>query len=114
MQKITSKDLKKLPKFDYILLFGILHHLNDTEVKKLMPLIKSALKKNGSIITLDPIFIKNQNPIAKLIIERDRGNNVRNDVGYLKITKNYFKKISSKIYSQKFLPYTWFVMTAKK
>ena len=112
-KKLTNRDIKKLPKFDHVLLFGILHHLNDGEIKNLMKLIKKILKKGGDIITEDPIFIKEQNPIAKFIIKKDRGNNVRNKKEYLKIISRYFKKINSKIYHQKFIPYTWFVMFCK-
>lgn len=113
-RKFTYKDLKKLPKFDYILLLGILHHLNDKEIKSLMVLIKKTLKNNGSIITEDPIFIKSQNPIAKFLIKMDRGNNVRKKEDYLNIIKKYFKKTKNKIYHQAFIPYTWFVMVCKK
>ena len=45
-KKFTSADIKKLPKFDHVLLFGILHHLNDDEIKNLMKLLKKILKKN--------------------------------------------------------------------
>tara|TARA_Y100000590_G_scaffold353758_1_gene406822 strand:+ start:740 stop:1354 length:615 start_codon:yes stop_codon:yes gene_type:complete len=112
-KKFTAKELKKLPKFDYVLLLGILHHLDDHEAKYLMSLIKRTLRKNGRIITGDPILIKKQNMIAKFIIKKDRGNNVRDRKGYLNIIKKYFKKIKSKIYHQKFIPYTWFVMVCK-
>ena len=112
-KKFTSADIKKLPRFDHVLLFGILHHLNDDEIKNLMKLLKKILKKNGDIITEDPILIEKQNPIAKFIIKKDRGNNVRSKKEYLKIISKYFKKINSKIYHQKFIPYTWFVMLCK-
>ena len=84
-KKITSKNIKYLPKFDHILLLGILHHLTDKEINILMTNIKKVLKKNGNIITLDNIFIKNQNFIAKFLIEMDKGNNVRSKTGYINI-----------------------------
>ena len=31
------------------------------------------MKKNSKLLTEDPIFIKNQNLIAKFLISRDRG-----------------------------------------
>jgi len=112
-KKFTKKEIKKLPMFDHVLLFGILHHLNDNEIKNLITLIKKVVKKGGSIITEDPILIKKQNLIARYIINKDRGNNVRNKKEYLKIFKKYFKRINNKIYHQKFIPYTWFVMICK-
>ena len=112
-KKFTAADVRKLPKFDYVLLFGILHHLDDEKINNLMKLIKKILKKGGSIITEDPVFVENQNLIAKYLIANDRGNNVRNKNEYLKIIRKYFKKINNKIYHQKFVPYTWFIMQCK-
>ena len=112
-RKFTSKELKRLPKFDHVLLLGILHHLEDVEIKKLTSLVKKVLKKNGNIISVDPILDAKQNPIAKFIIKKDRGDNVRNKKEYLKNMKKNFKKIKSKIFHQKFIPYTWFVMISK-
>jgi len=112
-KKFTNKDIKKLPKFDHVLLLGILHHLESQEIKKLLKLIKKVLKKEGSIITIDPIFIRKQNRIAEFIIKMDRGNNVRDKKGYIKLVRNYFSKVKSEVYHQKFIPYTWFVMNCK-
>ena len=108
-KKFTNKDIKSLPKFDHVLLFGILHHLNDDEANQLLLLSKKVLKKKGNIISLDNIFINNQNFIAKLLIGLDRGENVRSKNGYITILKKHFKKINTKIYHQKFIPYTYFV-----
>ena len=35
------------------------------------------MKKNSKLLTADPIFIDNQNKIAKFFISKDRGKNVR-------------------------------------
>lgn len=113
-RKFTKKELKKLPKFDYILLFGIIHHLDDKEVHDLLRLSKKVLKKNGSIITEDPILVDKQNIFSRFIIKMDRGSNVRNKEEYISLIKKFFKKIDSKIYHQSFIPYTWFVMNCKK
>ena len=112
-KKFTKSEIKKLPKFDHVLLLNILHHLGDEEIKNLMQLLKKVLKKGGNIISQDPILIKKQNLLAKFIINKDRGNNVRSKSGYIKIITKYFKKINSKIYHQKFIPYTYFVMLFK-
>jgi 2-polyprenyl-3-methyl-5-hydroxy-6-metoxy-1,4-benzoquinol methylase len=112
-KKFSKKELKKLPKFDIILLSGLIHHLSDQESKQLLVLCKKILKKEGKLITIDPILIKNQNPIARLLVKLDRGLNVRNKNNYLKLFKKYFKSCSNKIYIQKFIPYTMFVTCCK-
>ena len=113
-KKFTSSEIAKLPKFDHVILFGILHHLKDSEIKNIFSLIKRVIKKNGTILTADPIFIKNQNPIAKFLISSDRGRNVRNQKEYILLTKKYFKKVEIKVTKQYFIPYTYFSMYLKK
>ena len=74
-KKFNSKELKKLPKFDLVLLFGIMHQLANIILEISWP--KKGLKKNGKLITCDPVFIKKQNFIANFLIKNDAGNNVR-------------------------------------
>ena len=78
-----------------------------------MQLLKKVLKRNGNIITEDPIFVQKQNSVAEFIIKMDRGDNVRRKNGYTELVEKYFNKVKSKIYHQKFIPYTWFVMNCK-
>ena len=112
-RNFTQKEIKKLPKFDYILLIGILHHLKDKQILNLLKLIKKTLKKDGRLITLDPIFSKNQNYLAKFLISHDRGKNIKTKKEYLKLLKFFFKNSISKTYNQTFIPYTWFTMNCK-
>ena len=113
-KKFSIKDINKLPKFDYVLLFGIMHHLNDDECIKLFKLIKKVLKKKAKILVKDPVLDKRQNFIAKYFIENDRGNNVRYSYQYVKLIKTSFKKIKSSTTFQKFLPYTWHSMVCDR
>ena len=108
-KKFTPSDLKKLPKFDYVLLLGIMHHLNDIEIKKLFLLIKKNLKKDGLILTLDPVYIKNQNIFAKFLIDNDVGQNVRFAKEYISIIKKNFNKVIYRVDQQNILPYNWFI-----
>mgnify|MGYP001357462742 CR=1 FL=1 len=48
-KKFTNKNTKYLPKFDHVLLLGILHHLSDKEINTLMPNIKKVLKRIGKL-----------------------------------------------------------------
>ena len=72
------------------------------------------MKKNSKLLTEDPIFVKNQNFIARFLISKDRGKNVREKEGYLNLINTQFKKLKFKILHQSFIPYTWFITTVCK
>ena len=113
-KKLEKKDISKLPNFDLILLFGIIHHLNDTQAKKILDLCRKKMKKDAKLLILDPIFTPNQNIFARLLIKSDRGLNVRKEGEYLNLFKKNFKNVKSKITNQFFVPYTWFTTICKK
>ena len=110
-RNFTKNEIKKLPKFDYTLLIGILHHLTNKQIINLLKLIKIVLKKDGKIITLDPIYKDKQNFFAKFIISNDRGKNIKTKKKYLELVGDLFKYKKCKTYNQSFIPYTWFTMT---
>jgi len=109
-----KSEIRKLPKFDYVILFGILHHLKNKEVNTILNLCKKVMKKNALLLTEDPIFLKKQNFIAKFLINKDRGLNVRSKNEYIGLVNNHFQNIKSKITHQIFVPYTWFSMICKR
>lgn len=113
-KNFEKKDLKKLPKFDHIILFGILHHLKNKEIRIILSLCKKVMKKKATLLTEDPIYVKNQNFVAKFLIGRDRGMNVRKKNEYLSLVNVHFKSIKASITHQVFIPYTWFSMICKK
>ena len=113
-KRFNREELNKLPKFDFVILFGIMHHLDNHQVNVILNLCKKKMKKNSKLLTEDPIFIKNQNFIAKFLISRDRGMNVRKKEEYINLLKSHFKNLKSKITYQSFIPYTWFTTICKK
>lgn len=110
----SKKEIYILPKFDFVLLLGIIHHLDNKNFKKILILIKKVLKKNGKLLILDNVLTKDQNLIAKFLIKMDKGKNVRSLEKYKSfLQKNYLiEKI--KIKNQKFIPYTWLTIYCKK
>ncbi len=113
-KKFEKSDLKKLPRFDVIIFFGILHHLNNFEVDQLLRLCKKKMGKNSKLLTEDPILVEGQNMVARFLIKKDRGMNVRKRGEYINLLKKHFRKIKSKIVHQSFIPYTWFTTTCTK
>ena len=113
-RKFNKAELKKLPKFDFVIFFGILHHLSNKEADRMLSLCKKIMKKNSKLLTEDPIFVEKQNMIAKFLIEKDRGINVRKKQQYINLLKKHFKKIKNKVTHQFFIPYTWFTTICSK
>ena len=80
----------------------------------MLSLCKTIMKKNYKLLTEDPIFVEKQNMIAKFLIEKDRGINVRKKQQYINLLKKHFKKIKNKVTHQFFIPYTWFTTICSK
>lgn len=73
---------KSKEKFDIIIGYGLLHHLNDGEAKLMIKQAKKSLLPGGRLVTIDGVYHDNQNFISKFMIDRDRGRNVRNKPDY--------------------------------
>ena len=112
-KEFSSRELKRLPKFDLVILFGVIHHLDDIKCTNLLKVLKKTLKVNGKLISCDPVLDDNQNFIARFLIKNDRGKNVRYADHYFELNKKIFKKIECKTYNQNFIPYTWFTSICK-
>ncbi|WP_392538303.1 class I SAM-dependent methyltransferase [Legionella sp. 227] len=105
-KEFELNDLDNIPKVDVVLAIGLLHHLDDDTLIKMLRLAFSALKPGGRLITLDPCFVKNQNPIAKFLIAHDRGRNVRTEKGYAELVSKVFPSFEIQIQHKKWIPYT--------
>lgn len=87
-------------RFDLILVVGVLHHLNDLEVKKTALIINRLLLAAGKVLIIEATHpIKSFNVIGTILRKLDRGSYVRNVDKYsellsgsLDVTKKYQQK----------------------
>ena len=86
-----------LPKADIAFAIGVLHHLNDASCKNFLRSTRDHLNPGGVLITVDPVYVKNQNRIAKAIIKSDRGQCVREAKGYLELGDGIFNNQDYKV-----------------
>lgn len=101
--------------FDIVMATGLFHHLDDREASQLVALAYKAVKPGGRFCSLDNCYMAGQNPIARFLISRDRGQNVRNPEGYLALIKPYFD--SAELFTRHDLlrvPYTHAIIVATK
>ena len=79
--------------FDIAMAFGVLHHLEDGEGRQVFRSARKALKPGGRFVTIDPAFVPDQAPLARLIVSRDRGRNVRFPQAYAALGWDVFPEI---------------------
>ncbi len=107
---LTSSDLDILPKFDMVILIGVLHHLDDADAANIIGLAHKALGAGGRLVTIDGCLVDGQNPIARKLIQLDRGQNIREEEGYYQLVKSTFKNIDVSIKHRAWIPYTYCFM----
>lgn len=75
--------IEKAPgPYDLIICIGLLHHLDNAEAMELLDSLSSRLAPKGRIVTFDPVYVDNQNFIAKKLNDLDSGQNIRTPEGY--------------------------------
>ncbi len=111
---LESSDLKKLPKFDFVVLTGVFHHLDDDLARNLVCVAYHALKSGGKLVSIDPCYTRNQNTIARFLISKDRGQNVRIEPDYKKLVDVSFKNIQTQVVHKLWIPYTHCYMVCIK
>lgn len=113
-KQLQPEDLAGLPEFDVVLALGLLHHLDDTVATGVMALALQALKPGGRLITMDPCFDSSQNSVARFLVRNDRGQNVRDKVGYETLAGKVFSSLRVDVRHQAWIPYTHCFMECQK
>ena len=99
---------------DLVLAVGILHHLDDDLAIKLMSSARSKLKPGGRLITMDGTLVEGQSAIARKLILRDRGQNIRQPEHYAQLARHSFEEVKTIIrHDLLYVPYTHCVMECR-
>ena len=109
-KQLEIRDLASLPKFDVALALGLIHHLDNAEASNVMRLARAALKPGGRLITIDPVLDPGQNPVARFLVRKDRGQNVRERIGYETLAREVFETVRVEVRHQTWIPYTHCMM----
>ena len=87
-----------LRTFDRIIILGVMHHLDDAQLRELMMSLKDRLNIGGVLITFDGAYEDNQNLIAKFLAKNDRGKFVRSKEQYLKFIEMFYFACHTRTY----------------
>ncbi|MBX3166068.1 MAG: class I SAM-dependent methyltransferase [Candidatus Eremiobacteraeota bacterium] len=84
-EELRADSNPELGRFDCIVAIGLLHHLDDAAARQLFRIARERLQPGGRLITVDCCWDEHQHPIARWLISRDRGQNVRSLHGYAEL-----------------------------
>lgn len=112
-EAVDRMQVKELSKVDIVLALGLLHHLDDHQAIDFLEVAASALSRDGKMITVDPCLTNDQNPLARWLIQQDRGNNVRNHAGYTALAEKVFSRVNPSVSHRSFIPYTFEIMVCR-
>lgn len=101
--------------FDLVLGYGVLHHVDDVEAAGAFDVARQALRPDGRMVTIDPCLIDGQPPLARWLVQKDRGQFVRTPAAYEEIARRSFGSVDGKVRHDLLrIPYTLFVMRSSK
>ncbi|TFG60214.1 MAG: class I SAM-dependent methyltransferase [Nitrospirales bacterium] len=92
-KQVAGSVLAAYERFDRITATGLLHHLGDNEVLHLFQLAKGALGVEGFFVSIDPCYVENQSRISKMIVDCDRGKNIRTLSDYKHLAESVFYNV---------------------
>ncbi len=110
--RFAADSAASVEQVDIAMLVAVLHHMSDDESFELFRLLRSVVKPGGRVVTLDNVYIEKQNPIARLLISLDRGQNVRTPDEYAKLARKSFPNVQGVVVHKRFPPYTYWIMQA--
>jgi len=92
---------------DLVLAIGVLHHLDDNQALRLFQTAWNKLRPGGRFISLDGALVNGQSRIARALILRDRGQNIRSPEGYRALAASRFPSITCTVrHDLLYVPYT--------
>jgi len=82
---------------DTVICSGVLHHLDDEEVVRLLKFAHKILKTGGRLVSIDSCWVRNQGILAKWIMSKDRGGNIRTEEHYRELAERVFPSVKTTI-----------------
>lgn len=112
---VLDADLSQEPPFDIVMATGVIHHLDDARAAELVRISSAALAQDGRLLTWDGAFVPGQSRIARWLLERDRGEYVRDPDAYVALAREGFDDVRAEVVTD-FLhvPYTHCVLDARR
>jgi SAM-dependent methyltransferase len=113
--RVAAATLRDPGSYDLVLAISVLHHLDDQDAVDLFRLAALALKSGGRLVTCDGCYVAGQSPIARFLLWRDRGRNVRTEEQYRALAARIFSRLTASVRHDLLrVPYTHLMMECTK
>lgn len=100
-----------LGSFDWVVAYGLVHHLDDGEAADFFALAREALRPGGRLVTLDGCFADDQSRFVRWLLRNDRGRHVRTEPSYRALASTSFPSVVAHVRHDLLrLPYTLIVL----
>lgn len=83
--------------FQLVLAVGLLHHLDDFKVERMLKSISAILAPDGKVLLVDPVLYSGQSLFSRLLCSLDAGNWVRSIEGYRQAIPDSFLVLSQDV-----------------
>ena len=101
----------RLPRCDWVVAVGLLHHLDDAVAARVLDTASQALKPGGRFVSIDPCLCPGQSTLARWLINRDRGEFVRDESAYRGLADGRFASVRASLHHDLLrIPYTQMVL----
>jgi ubiquinone/menaquinone biosynthesis C-methylase UbiE len=87
----------RMQNADLVICTGLLHHLDDPEVRQVLELSKRILRPGGRLACLEPTFLLHQTQFSRWMLRRDRGKNVRTEAAWKAIVGEVFDHYTTSV-----------------
>jgi cyclopropane fatty-acyl-phospholipid synthase-like methyltransferase len=100
-----------LGSFDWVVAYGLVHHLDDREAADFFALARAALRPGGRLVTIDGCFAPDQSRLVRWLLRHDRGRHVRTEAAYRALAATSFPSVVAHVRRDLLrLPYTLIVL----
>lgn len=93
---------------DVVMFNGVIHHLPDDLAEQMLATASKAAASSGVVFTLDGCYREKQNPIARKLLDMDRGEFVRTQEKYEALISKHFDEFEMFLREDlSLIPYTF-------
>ena len=100
---------------DLVIINGVLHHLDDVQAITALRLAHASLGPQGRLICVENCYLKSQARMARWLVSRDRGRNLRYESEWKALFSRVFDDFDTHILTGLLrIPYTHIVVEARR